>query len=78
MTSFHFNTAASKNARRAWNDFVDERFGVSSVSIGDETTFTGDVRCSSVGFLTLAQSEGLTNWGDGARRRSRRRRTNIS
>jgi AraC-like DNA-binding protein len=55
MTLFHFNTAAGKSARRAWNDFVDERFGVSSVSIGDEATFAGDIRCSSVGFLTLAQ-----------------------
>jgi AraC family transcriptional regulator, positive regulator of tynA and feaB len=55
MTSFHFNTAASKNAGRAWHDFIDEKFGLSSVNIGDEATFAGDIRCSPLGFLTLAQ-----------------------
>ena len=44
MTAFHFNTAESKNARRAWREFIDEKFGVSSVSIGDETTFAGDIQ----------------------------------
>ena len=38
MASFYFNTAASKDVRRVWLDFVEEKFGVSSVSIGDEAT----------------------------------------
>jgi AraC family transcriptional activator of tynA and feaB len=67
MTSFHFNTAESKNARRAWNDFVDEKFGVSSVSIGDEANFAGDIRCSSLGFLTLAQIRATHELGERSR-----------
>jgi AraC family transcriptional regulator, positive regulator of tynA and feaB len=64
MTAFHFNTAESKNARRAWREFIDEKFGVSSVSIGDETTFAGDIRCSSLGFLTLAQIRATHELGE--------------
>jgi AraC family transcriptional regulator, positive regulator of tynA and feaB len=67
MTSFHFNTAKSKNARRAWHDFVDEKFGLSSVSIGDEATFAGDIRCPSVGFLTLAQIRATHELGERSR-----------
>ena len=55
MTSFHFTTAARRGVRRMWHDFVDEKFGLSSVNLGDEATFSGDIRCSSVGFLTLAE-----------------------
>jgi AraC-like DNA-binding protein len=67
MTAFHFNTAESKNARRAWREFIDEKFGVSSVSIGDETTFAGDIRCSSLGFLTLAQMRATHELGERSR-----------
>jgi AraC family transcriptional regulator, positive regulator of tynA and feaB len=67
MTAFHFNTAESKNARRAWREFIDEKFGVSSVSIGDETTFAGDIRCSSLGFLTLAQIRATHELGERSR-----------
>jgi AraC family transcriptional regulator, positive regulator of tynA and feaB len=67
MTAFHFNTAESKNARRAWREFIDEKFGVSSVSIGDETTFVGDIRCSSLGFLTLAQIRATHELGERSR-----------
>ena len=67
MASFHFNTAASRNARRAWHDFIDEKFGVSSVSIGDETTFEGDIRCSSLGFLTLARIKATHELGERSR-----------
>jgi len=55
MTSFHFTTADRRGVRRTWHDFVDEKFGLSSVNLGDEATFSGDIRCSSVGFLTLAE-----------------------
>jgi hypothetical protein len=51
MTSFHFSTADNKNRRRAWHCFIDEKFGLSSVSIGGEATFAGDIGCSSLGFL---------------------------
>jgi AraC-like DNA-binding protein len=64
MASFHFNTAASSNARRAWHGFIEERFGVSSVTIGDEATFAGDIRCSSLGFLTLAQIKASHELGE--------------
>jgi len=67
MTSFHFNTAESSNARRAWHDFIDEKFGLSSVSIGDEATFAGDIRCSSLGFLTLAQIRATHELGERSR-----------
>lgn len=78
MASFHFNTAASRNARRAWHDFIDEKFGVSSVSIGDETTFAGDIRCSSLGFLTLARIKATHELGERSRAQVPRRRTSIS
>jgi AraC-like DNA-binding protein len=55
MTSFHFTTADRRGVRRTWHDFVDEKFGLSSVNLGDEATFSGDIRCSSVGFLTFAE-----------------------
>ena len=55
MTSFHFTTADRRGVRRTWHDFVDEKFGLSSVNFGDEATFSGDIRCSSVGFLTFAE-----------------------
>jgi AraC family transcriptional activator of tynA and feaB len=67
MASFHFNTAASSNARRAWHDFIDEKFGLSSVSIGDEAIFAGDIRCSSLGFLTLAQIKATHELGERSR-----------
>jgi AraC-like DNA-binding protein len=67
MTSFHFNTAASKDARRVWYDFVEEKFGVSSVTLGDETGFSGDIRCSSLGFLTLAQIKASRQLGKRSR-----------
>jgi AraC family transcriptional regulator, positive regulator of tynA and feaB len=67
MPSFHFNTAESRNARRAWRDFIDEKFGLSSVSIGDEATFAGDIRCSSLGFLTLAQIKATHELGERSR-----------
>jgi AraC family transcriptional activator of tynA and feaB len=67
MTSFHFKTAASRNARRAWHDFIDEKFGLSSVSFGDETTFAGEIRCSSLGFLTLAQIRASHELGERTR-----------
>ncbi len=67
MASFHFNTAASPNARRAWHDFIDEKFGVSSVSIGDEATFAGDIKCSSLGFLTLARIKATHELGERSR-----------
>jgi AraC family transcriptional regulator, positive regulator of tynA and feaB len=55
MTSFRFNTAESKNAPRAWHDFIDEKFGLSTVNIGDAATFAGEITCSSLGFLTLTE-----------------------
>ena len=55
MTSFHFTTADRRGVRRTWHEFVDEKFGLSSVNLGDEATFSGDIRCSSVGFLTFAE-----------------------
>jgi AraC-like DNA-binding protein len=55
MTSFRFSTAENKNARRAWHDFIDEKFGLSTVNIGDEATFAGEIRCASLGFLTLTE-----------------------
>ena len=55
MTSFHFTTADRRGVRRTWHDFVDEKFGLSSVNLGNEATFSGDIRCSSVGFLTFAE-----------------------
>ena len=64
MASFHFNTAASRNARRVWYDFIEEKFGVSSVTLGDETGFSGDIRCSSLGFLTLAQIKATHQLGE--------------
>ena len=64
MASFYFNTAASKNVRRTWLDFIEEKFGVSSVSSGDRATFAGDIRCSSLGFLTLAQIKATHQLGD--------------
>src|SRR6516165_9111649 len=64
MASFYFNTAASKNVRRTWLDFIEEKFGVSSVSSGDEATFAGDIRCSSLGFLTLAQIKATHQLGE--------------
>ena len=67
MASFHFNTAASSDARRAWHDFIDEKFGLSSVSIGDEAIFAGDIRCSSLGFLTLAQIKATHELGERSR-----------
>ena len=67
MASFHFNTAESSNARRAWHDFIDEKFGLSSVSIGDEAIFAGDIRCSSLGFLTLAQIKATHELGERSR-----------
>jgi AraC family transcriptional regulator, positive regulator of tynA and feaB len=67
MPSFHFNSATSRNARRAWHDFIDEKFGVSSVSIGDEATFAGDIRCSSLGFLTLAHIKASHELGERSR-----------
>lgn len=67
MPSFHFNTAASRNARQAWHDFIDEKFGLSSVSIGDETTFAGDISCCSLGFLTLAQIKATHELGERSR-----------
>jgi AraC family transcriptional regulator, positive regulator of tynA and feaB len=67
MASFHFNTAASRNARRAWHDFIDAKFGLSSVSIGDEASFAGDIRCCSLGFLTLAQIKATHELGERSR-----------
>lgn len=67
MTSFYFNTAHSKNPQRAWHDFIDETFGLSSISIGDEATFAGDIRCSSLGFLTLAQIKATRELGERSR-----------
>ena len=67
MASFHFNTAASRNARRVWYDFIEEKFGVSSVTLGDETGFSGDIRCSSLGFLTLAQIKATHQFGKRSR-----------
>ncbi len=67
MTSFYFNTAVSKNARRVWYDFVEEKFGVSSVSLGDNSGFSGDIRCSSLGFLTLAQIKASRQLGKRSR-----------
>ena len=67
MTSFYFNAAASKNVRQVWVDFVEEKFGVSSVSIGDEATFAGHIRCSSLGFLTLAQIKATQQLGKRSR-----------
>jgi len=67
MASFHFNTAASRNARRVWYDFIEEKFGVSSVTLGDETGFSGDIRCSSLGFLTLAQIKATHQLGKRSR-----------
>jgi AraC-like DNA-binding protein len=67
MTSFHFNTAESRNARRAWHDFIDEKFGLSSVNVGDEATFAGNIRCSSLGFLTLAQIKATHELGERSR-----------
>jgi AraC-like DNA-binding protein len=67
MTSFYFNTTASKNARRVWYDFIEEKFGVSSVSLGDDTGFSGDIRCSSLGFLTLAQIKASRQLGTRSR-----------
>jgi AraC family transcriptional regulator, positive regulator of tynA and feaB len=67
MASFHFNTAESKNAQRAWHDFIDETFGLSTVSVGDEATFAGDIRCSSLGFLTLAQIKATHELGERSR-----------
>jgi AraC family transcriptional regulator, positive regulator of tynA and feaB len=67
MTSFYFNTAASKNARRVWYDFIEEKFGVSSVSLGDDTGFSGNIKCSSLGFLTLAQIKASRQLGKRSR-----------
>jgi AraC-like DNA-binding protein len=67
MTSFYFNTAERKNVRRMWHDFIDEKFGVSSLSIGDEATFSGDIRCSSLGFLTLVQIKATHQLGKRSR-----------
>jgi len=48
-------------------DFIDDKFGLSSVSIGDEATFAGDIRCSSLGFLTLAQIKASHELGERSR-----------
>jgi AraC-like DNA-binding protein len=61
------SSAASSNAWRAWHDFIDEKFGLSSVSVGDEATFAGDIRCSSLGFLTLAQIQATHELGERSR-----------
>ena len=78
MTSFHFTTADRRGVRRTWHEFVDEKFGLSSVNLGDEVTFSGDIRCSSVGFLTFAEIRATHELAERSSGRSPRRGTNIS
>ena len=64
MMPFYFNSADAKDARRAWCDFIDDKFGLSSVSFGNEATFAGEIKCSSLGYLTLTEIRATREYGE--------------
>jgi AraC-like DNA-binding protein len=64
MRPFYFNSAIAKDARRGWRDFIDDKFGLSSVNIGDEATFAGEIKSSSLGFLTLTEIKATREYGE--------------
>jgi AraC-like DNA-binding protein len=64
MMPFYFNSADAKDARRAWCDFIDDKFGLSSMSFGNEATFAGEIKCSSLGFLTLTEIRATREYGE--------------
>ena len=61
---FYFNSTDAKDARRAWCDFIDDKFGLSSVSFGNEATFAGEIKCSSLGYLTLTEIRATREYGE--------------
>jgi AraC family transcriptional regulator, positive regulator of tynA and feaB len=64
MMPFYFNSAEAKDPRRGWRDFIDDKFGLSSVSLGNEATFAGEIKCSSLGFLTLTEIRATHEYGE--------------